>query len=107
MTSLLQPSLRGELEIVDLLKSYFHESKLNFRLLDRGTAWLDTGTVENLNHAGELIKVIQTRQGMLVGSPEEVAFRNEWISEGDLRVLVNGYGESEYAKSLCNVIFDE
>ena len=103
-TSQLVPSRRGELEIVDLLKTYHSRNNLDFRILDRGTAWLDTGTVENLNHASELIKVIQNRQGMLVGSPEEVALRNKWITENEFRKLAEGFGESEYAKSLLNVL---
>lgn len=103
-TSQLVPSRRGELEIVDLLKTYHLRNNLDFRILDRGTAWLDTGTVENLNHASELIKVIQNRQGMLVGSPEEVALRNKWITENEFRKLAEGFGESEYAKSLLNVL---
>lgn len=102
--ALLEPSARGELEITDLLKCYLADSNLDFRILDRGTAWLDTGTVENLNQAAELIRVIQTRQGMLIGSPEEVAFHNNWISEQEFVKLANGYGESEYAKSLLNVL---
>ena len=103
-TSQLVPSGRGELEIVDLLKTYHSRNNLAFRILDRGTAWLDTGTVENLNQASELIKVIQNRQGMLIGSPEEVAFRNKWITENEFRELAEGFGESEYAKSLLNVL---
>lgn len=103
-TSQLVPSGRGELEIVDLLKTYHSRNNLDFRILDRGTAWLDTGTVENLNQASELIKVIQNRQGMLVGSPEEVALRNKWITENEFRKLAEGFGESEYAKSLLNVL---
>ena len=103
-TSQLVPSGRGELEIVDLLKTYHSRNNLAFRILDRGTAWLDTGTVENLNQASELIKVIQNRQGMLIGSPEEVAFRNKWITENEFRKLAEGFGESEYAKSLLNVL---
>ena len=102
--SQLVPSRRGELEIVDLLKTYHSRNNLDFRILDRGTAWLDTGTVENLNHASELIKVIQNRQGMLVGSPEEVALRNKWITENEFQKLAEGFGESEYAKSLLNVL---
>jgi glucose-1-phosphate thymidylyltransferase len=102
--ALLKPSARGELEITDLLKCYLAQSNLDFRILDRGTAWLDTGTVENLNQAAELIRVIQSRQGMLIGSPEEVAFRNKWISEQEFAKLAKGYGESEYAKSLLNVL---
>lgn len=107
LASELNPSSRGEIEIVDLLQSYLTRNKLNFRLLDRGTAWLDTGTVENLNQAGELVKVIQNRQGMLIGSPEEVAFRNKWISKEEFQELAKSFGDSEYSKSLYNVLYEE
>ena len=102
----LIPSKRGELEITDLLKCYLLENRLSYQILDRGTAWLDTGTVENLNQAAELIRVIQTRQGMLIGSPDEVALRSGLITPADFEKLLDGYGESEYAKSLLNVLSD-
>lgn len=99
----LTPSNRGELEITELLALYFDDGKLNFQMLDRGTAWLDTGTVENLNQAAELIRVIQSRQGMLIGSPDEVALRAGLITPAKFKKLIDSYGESEYAKSLLNV----
>jgi glucose-1-phosphate thymidylyltransferase len=100
----LKPSKRGELEITDLLETYHAHGLLSYELLDRGTAWLDTGTVENLNQACELVRVIQARQGMLVGSPEEVSYRYSWISESDFTELIKTYGQSEYAKGLLSVL---
>jgi len=100
----LQPSDRGELEIVDLLQKYLEIGKLNYSILDRGTAWLDTGTHEDMFAASELVRVIQTRQGMLVGSPEEVAFRNGWITSTELEKLAVGMTASPYYKSLLDLI---
>jgi len=102
----LSPSERGELEITDLLHFYLSENALSYQILDRGTAWLDTGTVENLNQAAELIRVIQSRQGMLIGSPDEVALRSRYISRSDFEKLAESYGGSQYSKSLLNVLDD-
>ena len=101
--SALVPSRRGELEIVDLLQSYLLDGQLNTSILDRGTAWLDTGTVEDMNLASELIRVLQSRQGMLIGSPEEVAYRNNWISNQELLELGNKQVSSAYGKALIRV----
>lgn len=102
----LKPSARGELEIVDLLRKYLEIGKLDYSILDRGTAWLDTGTHEDMFAASELVRVIQTRQGMLVGSPEEVAYRNGWISPDQLEKLAAGMTVSPYYKSILNLIRD-
>jgi glucose-1-phosphate thymidylyltransferase len=102
----LKPSARGELEIVDLLKKYLEIGKLDYSILDRGTAWLDTGTHEDMFAASELVRVIQTRQGMLVGSPEEVAFRNGWITSTELEKLTDGMTASPYYKSVLDLIKD-
>ena len=100
----LKPSARGELEIIDLLTKYFETGKLKYTILDRGTAWLDTGTHEDMFAASELVRVIQTRQGMLVGSPEEVAFRNGWISSTELVKLTEGMTSSPYYKSILDLV---
>ena len=102
----LAPSKRGELEITDLLRLYLSKKKLSYQILDRGTAWLDTGTVDNLNQAAELIRVIQSRQGMLVGSPDEVALRSGLISPSSFEKLVESYGGSQYSKSLLSALND-
>jgi glucose-1-phosphate thymidylyltransferase len=102
----IKPSSRGELEIVDLLNIYLRQNSLSHSIIDRGTAWLDTGTVEDMFAAAELVRVIQSRQGMLVGSPEEVAFRNMWISEKQLSALANSYVGSPYSRALLDLIED-
>ena len=102
----IRPSSRGELEIVDLLNIYLNQNSLSHSIIDRGTAWLDTGTVEDMFAAAELVRVIQSRQGMLVGSPEEVAFRNKWISEKQLSALASLYFGSPYSRALLDLIED-
>jgi glucose-1-phosphate thymidylyltransferase len=102
-TRSLCKSERGELEIIDLLKSYFVEGLLNYSILDRGTAWLDTGTIEDLSMASELVRVVQSRQGMLVGSPDEVAFRRNLISRQELRALAESLSGSLYGKALLEI----
>lgn len=103
----IKPSKRGELEIVDLLNIYLRNNLLSHSIIDRGTAWLDTGTVEDMFAAAELVKVIQSRQGMLIGSPEEVAFRNKWISEKQLYALAKKYVGSPYSRALIDLIEDK
>jgi len=103
-TLTLQPSTRGEVEIVDLLRIYLKDELLRHRILDRGTAWLDTGTVENLNQANELVRVIQSRQDMLVGSPDEVALRQGWTNPGVLSERIKMFRDSAYAMSLKQLL---
>jgi glucose-1-phosphate thymidylyltransferase len=100
----LKYSQRGELEITDLINIYKDQNLLSYQIIDRGTAWIDTGTVENLAQASELVRVIQSAQGMLIGSPDEVAFRNGWISKNELIAIADTYGSSPYGKSLLDVI---
>jgi len=100
----LKPSNRGELEIVDLLKSYLLEGSLTCELIDRGTAWLDTGTIDDLSAATELVRVVQSRQGMLIGSPEEVAYRKGWISSSELETLASQYTNSKYGIYLSDLL---
>lgn len=99
----LKPSPRGEYEITDVNKEYLNQNKLNVSVLDRGTAWLDTGTFDSLTDASEFVRVIEKRQGMKIGCIEEMAYRNGFIDRAQLDVLgdeliKSGYGE--YLKNL-------
>ena len=94
----IKPSKRGELEITDVNKAYLEQGKLNVSILDRGTAWLDTGTFGSLMQASNLVEVIQERQGLKVGSIEEVAYTMGFIDKKQLHklakpLLKSGYGE--------------
>ena len=103
-TKSLSKSARGELEIVDLLNTYLSEGNLHYSILDRGTAWLDTGTIEDLSMASELVRVVQSRQGMLIGSPEEVAFRKGLITRTELESLAHKYSGSLYGRALQDIV---
>ena len=96
----------GELEIIDLLRIYLNNGHLTYSILDRGTAWLDTGTIEDMSSASELIRVVQSRQGLLIGSPDEVAYRNHWIDSEKLNVLAEKFPKSLYGKALLSLIID-
>lgn len=96
----LVPSPRGELEIVDLLNMYLREDKLKLQKISRGNAWFDLGTPENLLAASTFVESIQTRQGLLVGSPEEAAFNAGLISREELQAAASKLGACSYAKAL-------
>jgi glucose-1-phosphate thymidylyltransferase len=101
----IQPSQRGEYEITDVNKTYFQNQKLKVAVLDRGTAWLDTGTFQSLMQAGQYIQVIEERQGLKIGCIEEEAYRQGFISAEELSnlaepLLKSGYGE--YLMSILN-----
>jgi len=99
----LKPSPRGELEITDLNKVYLEKENLNVVTLGRGYAWLDTGTVDALNEAAEFVKVVETRQGIQVSAPEEIAYKNDWISKEKLLESAQLYGKSVYGEHLRRV----
>lgn len=100
----LKKSDRGEYEILDLLKMYLQNNKLEISLMQRGTAWLDTGTPSALHDAASFVKTIQERQGMLISSPEEIALRQGWISKSQYSNLISFYSGSEYAIYLKKVL---
>ena len=102
--SKLTYSQRGELEIVDLIKMYLSESSASYTILDRRTSWLDTGTFEDLNAASDFVRTIEERQGLLIGSPEEVAFRKKWINESQLKKIVISYEGSRYGSILQKIL---
>ena len=99
----LKPSARGELEITDLNRIYLEEGKLNVITLGRGYAWLDTGTVDSLFEASEFVRVIESREGVQISAPEEIAYRNGWITEELLQRASDTYGKSPYGRHLRNV----
>ena len=100
----VQKSPRGELEITSVLDAYRVEGRLKLKILPRGTAWMDCGTVESLNDASNYMRVIEERQGFKVGSIEEVAWRNSWISNSELKQLASAYGKNEYGQYLQRLV---
>ena len=99
----LKPSARGELEITDLSRCYMKDNSLHGERFGRGSAWLDTGTTDGLLQAAQFVQTIQARTGMLIGSPEEVAFRKGWIGAKELRGLADAIGKNVYAESLRQI----
>ena len=99
----LKPSTRGEYEITDVNKAYLQKGKLKVAILDRGTAWLDTGTFESLNDAGEFVRVIEKRQGTKIGCVEEVAYRMGYINRDQLMILAEQLAKSGYGNYLKSI----
>ena len=99
----LKPSARGEYEITDLNKIYLEEGTLQVELFGRGFAWLDTGNCDSLLEASNFVATIQNRQGFYVSCIEEIAWRNGWITTGQLRLLGEKLGKTEYGKYLLDL----
>ncbi|MDC0999931.1 glucose-1-phosphate thymidylyltransferase RfbA [Methylophilaceae bacterium] len=100
----LKPSARGELEITDLNKLYLDSNELFVEMMDRGYAWLDTGTHDSLLDASQFISTIENRQGLKVACPEEIAYRKQWITKTDLTDLAKPLLKNQYGEYLLNLI---
>ena len=100
----IKPSHRGELEITDINKVYLERGKLKVSILDRGTAWLDTGTFNSLMQAGQFVQVIEERQGLKIGSIEEAAFKMGFINAEQLKTLAQPLLKSGYGTHLLSII---
>jgi len=103
MAARVRPSARGELEITDLNRLYLEEAALNVERVGRGYAWLDAGTPDSLLQAATFVQTIQSRQGMLVGCPEEVAYRMGWIDNHRLRQHARSLGKTELGRVLTEL----
>lgn len=97
---MVKPSARGELEITTLNQMYLEEQTLNVELLGRGFAWLDTGTMDSLVEAANFVQMIESRQGIIISAPEEIAYRYGWITSEELGKTARLYGKSNYGKHL-------
>jgi len=100
----LKPSMRGELEITDINQMYLDKGSLDVRVLGRGYAWLDTGTIANLMRAAKFIQAVETLQGIKISAPEEIAYNTGWITAEQLMYSAKKYGKSEYGQHLQNVL---
>ena len=100
----LKPSARGEYEITDVNAEYLRRGQLKVGILNRGTAWLDTGTFASLMQAGQFVQVIEERQGLKIGCIEEIAYRNGYISKEQLVELAKPLVKSGYGTYLMNIV---
>lgn len=100
----VQPSERGELEITEIMNAYLRDGKLKVQLLDRGTAWLDTGTFASMNQASQFVQVIEERQGLKIGCIEEAAWRKGFINNEQLAELAEPLKKSGYGKYLLEIL---
>lgn len=98
-----KPSARGELEITDLNRVFLDNGELDVKLLGRGFAWLDTGTMDSLIDAADFVKTIQNQQGIRISAPEEIAWRKGWINTDKLIESAEKYGKSDYGKYLKRI----
>ncbi|GAA3311909.1 glucose-1-phosphate thymidylyltransferase RfbA [Arthrobacter ramosus] len=102
----LKPSPRGELEITDINRTYLQNEKLHVEILPRGTAWLDTGTFNDLNDASNFIRTVENRQGLKIGAPEEIAWRQGFLSDDELRARAEPLIKSGYGAYLHGLLED-
>ena len=100
----LQPSKRGELEITDLNKIYLKEKNLKCQILGRGYSWFDTGSIDSLNASSQYVQIIEHRQGLKIGCPEEIAWRNNWITRENLERLAQDLKKSSYGEYLLSLL---
>lgn len=100
----VKPSSRGELEITTLNDMYLKDNLLNVELLNRGFAWLDTGTMESLLRASDFIHMVEEQQGVMISAPEEIAYRYKWITTEQLKEVAALYGKSPYGEHLKTVV---
>jgi len=100
----VRPSARGELEITDLLESYLAQGRLAVELMGRGYAWLDTGTHESLLDAGNFVRTLEARQGLQMGSPDEIAFHCGWIDRAGLQARADLFARTQYGRHLAQLL---
>ena len=99
----MKPSARGELEITDLNRVFLEKGDLDVKLLGRGFAWLDTGTMDSLIDAGHFVQMVEKRQGVKISAIEEIAYKNGWITKEKLLESAERYGKSPYGEHLKKV----
>ncbi|MCP4744117.1 MAG: glucose-1-phosphate thymidylyltransferase, partial [Actinomycetales bacterium] len=102
----VKPSPRGELEITSINDFYLQQGSLSVERLGRGSAWLDTGTFESLLQAGQFVQTLEDRQGLKVACPEEIAWSNGWIDDGQLQSLADAMAKNSYGRYLQDLLAD-